>query len=60
MGLLLAGFLDFSRHRFFVIPPGVYHGWKNLGTYNRYQAEEFGRFVIPLEKFFCPSLLLPK
>ena len=20
-------------------------GWKNLGTYNRYQAEEFGRFV---------------
>jgi len=21
------------------------NGWKNLGTYNRYQAEEFGRFV---------------
>jgi len=20
-------------------------GWKNLGTYNRYQAEEFGRFI---------------
>jgi allophanate hydrolase len=21
------------------------NGWQNLGTYNRYQAEEFGRFV---------------
>jgi hypothetical protein len=21
------------------------NGWKNLGTYNRYQAQEFGRFV---------------
>ena len=25
------------------------NGWKNLGTYNRYQAEEFGRFVQKLE-----------
>jgi hypothetical protein len=24
-------------------------GWKNLGTYNRYQAEEFGRFVRKLK-----------
>ena len=24
-------------------------GWKNLGTYNRYQAEEFGRFVKKLK-----------
>ena len=24
-------------------------GWKNLGTYNRYQAEEFGRFVQKLK-----------
>ncbi len=25
-------------------------GWKNLGTYNRYQAEEFGRFVQKLRE----------
>lgn len=25
------------------------NGWKNLGTYNRYQAEEFGRFVQKLK-----------
>lgn len=25
-------------------------GWKNLGTYNRYQAEEFGRFVKRLKE----------
>ncbi len=25
-------------------------GWKNLGTYNRYQAEEFGRFVRKLKE----------
>lgn len=25
------------------------NGWKNLGTYNRYQAEEFGRFVKKLK-----------
>jgi hypothetical protein len=25
-------------------------GWKNLGTYNRYQAEEFGRFVQRLKE----------
>ena len=25
-------------------------GWKNLGTYNRYQASEFGRFVKRLKK----------
>jgi hypothetical protein len=25
-------------------------GWKNLGTYNRYQAEEFSRFVIRLKE----------
>ena len=24
-------------------------GWRNLGTYNRYQAEEFGRFVSKLK-----------
>ncbi|NQZ56869.1 MAG: hypothetical protein HRT88_05280, partial [Lentisphaeraceae bacterium] len=24
-------------------------GWKNLGTYNRFQAEEFGRFVQKLK-----------
>jgi hypothetical protein len=24
-------------------------GWKNLGTYNRYQAQEFGRFVKKLQ-----------
>lgn len=26
------------------------NGWKNLGTYNRYQAEEFGRFVKRLKE----------
>jgi len=26
------------------------NGWKNLGTYNRYQAEEFGRFVQRLKE----------
>jgi len=25
------------------------NGWKNLGTYNRYQAQEFGRFVQKLK-----------
>jgi hypothetical protein len=25
------------------------NGWKNLGTYNRFQAEEFGRFVQKLK-----------
>lgn len=25
------------------------NGWKNLGTYNRYQAQEFGRFVQKLQ-----------
>ena len=25
-------------------------GWKNLGTYNRYQAEEFGRFALRLRE----------
>ena len=25
-------------------------GWKNLGTYNRYQAQEFGRFVTKLRE----------
>ena len=25
------------------------NGWKNLGTYNRYQAEEFGRFIQKLK-----------
>ena len=26
------------------------NGWKNLGTYNRYQAEEFGRFARRLKE----------
>ncbi len=26
------------------------NGWKNLGTYNRYQAQEFGRFVQKLKE----------
>ena len=26
------------------------NGWKNLGTYNRYQAKEFGRFVQKLKE----------
>ena len=26
------------------------NGWKNLGTYNRYQAQEFGRFVKKLKE----------
>lgn len=30
-------------------------GWKNLGTYNRYQAEEFGRFVQRLKETPEPS-----
>ena len=30
-------------------------GWKNLGTYNRYQAEEFGRFVSKLRNTGEPS-----
>lgn len=30
-------------------------GWKNLGTYNRYQAEEFGRFVQKLKETPEPS-----
>ena len=30
-------------------------GWKNLGTYNRYQAEEFGRFVQKLKDTQEPS-----
>ena len=30
-------------------------GWKNLGTYNRYQAEEFGRFVRKLRDTPEPS-----
>lgn len=30
-------------------------GWKNLGTYNRYQAEEFGRFVSKLRNTSEPS-----
>lgn len=30
-------------------------GWKNLGTYNRYQAEEFGRFVSKLRNTAEPS-----
>lgn len=30
-------------------------GWKNLGTYNRYQAEEFGRFVQRLKDTPEPS-----
>ncbi|MCR9120057.1 MAG: DUF1552 domain-containing protein [bacterium] len=31
------------------------NGWKNLGTYNRYQAEEFGRFVQKLKDTAEPS-----
>jgi hypothetical protein len=31
------------------------HGWQNLGTYNRYQAEEFGRFVQRLKDTPEPS-----
>lgn len=30
-------------------------GWKNLGTYNRYQAEEFGKFVRKLKDTPEPS-----
>jgi hypothetical protein len=30
-------------------------GWKNLGTYNRYQAEEFGRFAQRLKETPEPS-----
>ena len=30
-------------------------GWENLGTYNRYQAEEFGRFVQKLKDTSEPS-----
>jgi hypothetical protein len=30
-------------------------GWENLGTYNRYQAEEFGRFVSKLKDTSEPS-----
>jgi hypothetical protein len=30
-------------------------GWKNLGTYNRYQAEEFGRFVQKLKDTAEPT-----
>ncbi|MFT7639648.1 MAG: hypothetical protein ACI9G1_001385 [Pirellulaceae bacterium] len=30
-------------------------GWKNLGTYNRYQAEEFGRFVQKLKDTTEPN-----
>ncbi|MBT3636696.1 MAG: hypothetical protein HN531_07145, partial [Opitutae bacterium] len=30
-------------------------GWENLGTYNRYQAEEFGRFVSKLKNTIEPS-----
>ena len=30
-------------------------GWQNLGTYNRYQAEEFGRFVSKLKNTSEPS-----
>jgi hypothetical protein len=30
-------------------------GWQNLGTYNRYQAEEFGRFVKKLKDTTEPS-----
>lgn len=30
-------------------------GWKNLGTYNRYQAEEFGRFIKKLRDTPEPS-----
>ncbi len=31
------------------------NGWKNLGTYNRYQAEEFGRFVKRLKETLEPT-----
>ena len=31
------------------------NGWKNLGTYNRYQAEEFGRFVKKLKDTSEPN-----
>jgi len=31
------------------------NGWKNLGTYNRYQAEEFGRFVQKLKDTAEPT-----
>lgn len=31
------------------------NGWKNLGTYNRYQAQEFGRFVQKLKDTEEPS-----
>ena len=30
-------------------------GWQNLGTYNRYQAEEFGRFVSKLKNTNEPT-----
>ncbi len=30
-------------------------GWKNLGTYNRYQAQEFGRFVQKLKNTAEPA-----
>lgn len=30
-------------------------GWKNLGTYNRYQAEEFSRFVVRLKETQEPN-----
>ena len=31
------------------------NGWKNLGTYNRYQAEEFGRFIQKLKDTAEPT-----
>ena len=31
------------------------NGWQNLGTYNRYQAEEFGRFVSKLKGTHEPN-----
>lgn len=31
------------------------NGWKNLGTYNRYQAEEFGRFAQRLKETAEPN-----
>ena len=31
------------------------NGWKNLGTYNRYQAQEFGRFVQRLKDTAEPT-----
>ncbi|MCP4812158.1 MAG: DUF1552 domain-containing protein, partial [Planctomycetaceae bacterium] len=31
------------------------NGWQNLGTYNRYQAEEFGRFVQKLKDTSEPN-----